>query len=351
MASNLFGLARKVSEYVRMRHGRQYRRADDAIDDSPRRSSYMQSRQALYRRFKNILFGEGGDGDRSRQPPIPPHPDQRPGAPPLPPAPHQPGAGAPGPPIPPPFAPPGSRHPRLPGPPPPPGAPGGTSPGSGGSGGGKKPPAPPAPPPPPPGRPGKPDPDQPDPNDFGPELGSGDIELLGRDAGYDVADFEAVMDSMRKTPGSSNVYGYYFEREARRTGILYVTFLGQGRGKERSGPGPTYAYYDVPVKKAHEFQRATKESAGAAVWDYLRIRGTIAGHQHQYRLVHVSGEYVPRKVTPIGYKNRAVPALGTARGPDGKRAYRRNTLPERTFFSRGRPNRGGPDRGEPNRGQ
>lgn len=173
-----------------------------------------------------------------------------------------------------------------------------------------------------------------------------DIQLLGRDAGYDQADFDAIMDSLRRTPGSSNVWGYFFEREARRTGILYVTFLRTGMdGKKIMLPGPTYAYYDVPVTKALAFQRAAPASAGGAVWEYLRIRGSIAGHQHQYRLVHVDGEYVPRKASPFGYVERAVPAIGV-----GRRGFRRNTLsPIR--WGNPRPNRGRPDRGEPDRGE
>lgn len=33
------------------------------------------------------------------------------------------------------------------------------------------------------------------------------------------------------------------------------------------GPGPTYAYYDVPVKKPLKFQEAAVGSARSAVWD------------------------------------------------------------------------------------
>jgi hypothetical protein len=184
-----------------------------------------------------------------------------------------------------------------------------------------------------------PDPDQ--------ELGPGDFELLGRDASYDRADWYVVMDQMRLTPGSSNVYGYYFETESRKQGILYVTFLASYRGEVRQGPGTTYAYYDVPVKKFREFQRATASSAGSAVWDYLRLRGTTWGHQHQYRLVQAHGEYVPRKATRGGFKTRNVPEIGET----GRRTYRRSTLPESTFPDRGYPDRGEPDRGEPDRGR
>jgi hypothetical protein len=170
-----------------------------------------------------------------------------------------------------------------------------------------------------------------------------DIELLGRDAGYYLPDWAAVMAGMRLTPGSSNVYGYYFVFESRDAGILYVTFLAVGEGGKRSGPGQTYAYYAVPGRKYHQFARASDSSAGSAVWDYLRVRGTIAGHQHNYRLVQSYGDYVPRKATPVGFRTRNVTAIGIT----GRRSYRRSTLPERIFA---RPNRGSPDRGNPDRG-
>jgi hypothetical protein len=170
-----------------------------------------------------------------------------------------------------------------------------------------------------------------------------DVELLGRDASYHRGDWAAVMAGMRLTPGSTNVFGYYFEFESRTQGILYVTFLAVGVGGKRSGPGQTYAYYDVPGRKYHQFARASDASAGGAVWDYLRIRGTIAGHQHNYRLIQSHGDYVPRKATPLGFRTRNVAAIGQT----GRRSYRRSTLPERMF---GRPERGAPDRGTPDRG-
>lgn len=189
---------------------------------------------------------------------------------------------------------------------------------------------------------GKPIDDEQPPGSEDRELGPEDFELLGRDAAYDRADWYVVMDQMRLTPGSSNVYGYYFETESRKTGILYVTFIASYRGEVREGAGATYAYYDVPVRKFHEFQRAAASSAGGAVWDYLRLRGTTWGHQHQYRLVQAHGDYVPRKATRKGFKTRNVPEIGET----GRRTYRRSTLPESTF-----PDRGTPDRGEPDRGR
>ncbi|MGV3485956.1 MAG: hypothetical protein ACO1RT_16185 [Planctomycetaceae bacterium] len=282
MASSLYGLARTVSEYARQRFGKQYQKLDETIERT-QPSVYVRTRRSLSQRFTDLLFGKK-DEPRQQAEPGQPH---SPGSPPW-----QTGA----PPI-----------QSLPG-------------GFGENSGGLQESAPRA----------------------SEELD--EIQILGRDAGYDPADFAAVMAGTRLTPGSSNVYGYYFEREARRTGILYVTFLGTMPGGARGGAGPTYAYYDVSVIKANAFQKASEASAGNAVWDYLRIRGTVAGHQHNYRLVHVTGEYVPRKATPVGYRNRAVPALGI-----GRREFRRNTLPAMRF-SRGEPNRAGPNRGAPGRG-
>ena len=220
-------------------------------------------------------------------------------------------------------------------------------------------PQPPLPTPPPPG------PESAGPTPPRPVTGQGEPEdegarVFGRGAPYRPEEFEQMMAEMRVTPGSTNVYGYFFEHESRTRGILYVTFLGATSSGGRSGPGQTYAYYDVPVRKYHEFSRATAQSAGGAVWDYLRVRGSVWLHQHNYRLVQSHGDYVPRKATQYGFKTRMVARMGGdgpyrqgEYSPAGERAnavrrsYTRSTLPERTFAN---PNRGGPNRGAPNRG-
>lgn len=313
---NLFGLARNASEYIRRRMSRSVQAADEVA--SARTSD--AERSSLARRLSSLVFGRrdrqqpttpvflppGGQQRDPSQPPIWPggsDQDRRSGLPPVQLPPQRPPVGRPDETIPPAAGPPSQPLP----------------PGS----------LPPPPPRPPVGIPGDGDEDE--------------IELLGRDASYHRGDWAAVMAAMRLTPGSSNVFGYYFEFESRTRGILYVTFLAVGVGGKRSGAGQTYAYYDVPGRKYNQFAQASDSSAGGAVWDYLRIRGTIAGHQHNYRLVQSHGDYVPRKATPIGFRTRNVAAIGQA----GRRSYRRSTLPERLFA---RPNRGTPDRGTPNRG-
>lgn len=174
------------------------------------------------------------------------------------------------------------------------------------------------------------------------------IELLPR-AEYPRLPDEQVFDSQWIHVGSSNVYAFNFQTTDRRSGILYVQFLNWAPGsKERSGPGPTYAYYDVPVSKWVSFkQAATNGSAGGAVWDYLRVRGSVYLHQHQYTLqrggITTTGEqYVPRRSTAKGLRKRTLTEPGT-----GRRGGVRSQLPE---VLNGKPNRGTPRNGAPNRG-
>lgn len=198
-----------------------------------------------------------------------------------------------------------------------------------------------------------------------------DIELDGRDASYDDRAWQRAQANEVIVVSSSNVYSYYFEQENPSSGILFVTFLNWEPGmpsKDRSGPGATYAYYGVPTRKYQEFVSAANESAGKAVWDYCRVRGTLHDHQHQYRLIQVAGDYVPRKATARGFAERTLVAPGMSAGNRRKtfrRSQSRENHPAGQFFkrstlaptrgagriNRGTPNRGTPNRGEPNRGE
>lgn len=181
------------------------------------------------------------------------------------------------------------------------------------------------------------------------------VQLLGRGAHYYPRDWEELQSREIFTPSSSNVYSYVYEPETDSVGILYVTFRrwrpGQ-KGPKPNMPGPTYAYYDVPLRTYNSFSRHAELSAGGAVWDYLRVRGSKWDHRHPYRLVGgvnvpLGGVYVPRKATKAGLRKRALPQQGI-----GRRGFRVSQLPEMSWSAnRGRPNRGTPDRGEPDRGR
>jgi len=146
---------------------------------------------------------------------------------------------------------------------------------------------------------------------------------------------------------SSSVWSYAFQQETEKYGTLYVTFLAwtPGTGKLHS-PGATYAYYDVTLAKYRAFKRDASRSAGEAVWDHLRVRGSVWEHQVPYEMVggvkvQDQGVYVPRKATEKGYMRRSIQ---DPYGPRGR--WVRSALPSREHL----PPRGEANRGTPNRG-
>lgn len=186
------------------------------------------------------------------------------------------------------------------------------------------------------------------------------ITILGRDKSYDADDWAEVSQKMRLV-SSSNVYGYLFQLESRTSGILYVQYLdytpssqAMGGTGERGGPGPVYAYYDIPLAKYKSFEAMAESSAGGAVWDYCRVRGSKFEHQHNYRLIQTSGDYVPRKTTAAGFKPRNTAAIGIGKrnkrlrdGGHARKQLQAQTFHWKRILPNGAPNRGTPDRGRP----
>lgn len=112
---------------------------------------------------------------------------------------------------------------------------------------------------------------------------------------------------------SSNVHsiGFIWNDDRPAEGTLKVRFLDSSGGKKSSRGGATYHYYDVHPRVFIEFQKAS--SKGKFVWDKLRVRGTVSGHQYRYWLARLSSSgYVPRQATRIGdeewYLQRSVKA-------------------------------------------
>lgn len=187
----------------------------------------------------------------------------------------------------------------------------------------------------------------------------------------------AIEEEVR-TPHSSNVYSFTYIQKTKRLGDMFVTFqaprlkgsktrttklaggivaspgafAGGGTGKR----GAMYKYSDVPVGVYRTFRSKARSSAGKAVWDELRIRGTIEGHQYTYQLVDaativqndVAGQYIPRRATAKGFVERtlAVPGTEMTRRP----RYWTSSLPDRAFPDRAAPNRGLPNTGAPQTG-
>lgn len=147
---------------------------------------------------------------------------------------------------------------------------------------------------------------------------------------------------------SSNVYSFSYTPESRTRGILYVTFrhgkpthyvsqVNKTTGKKyRMGVkpfvrGPMYAYFDVPQAVYTRLKSAS--SVGETIWDDLRIRGSVYGHQYRYTLVAgaktgpaFDDVYVPRKATQRGFAKRSVRLTGR------RQFVASNLAPERREF-------------------
>jgi len=149
---------------------------------------------------------------------------------------------------------------------------------------------------------------------------------------------EEVFANTIETPQSSNVYSFAYDQVE---GALYVTFKAGGkkdsRGHRPHVEGAMYVYGGKlrPVPPVVYGDMKSRSSKGKVVWDRLRVRGTIWGHQYPYRLVqgdfnHVGfqdrkDEYVPRKATRKGFAVRQVAYTGVGR----RGGQVKSTLPAR----------------------
>lgn len=156
---------------------------------------------------------------------------------------------------------------------------------------------------------------------------------------------------------SSNVHSIGFEWNDKQpeNGTLKVRFLDSEGGRKTSKGGATYHYYDVHPRVFIEFQRAA--SKGKFVWDRLRVRGTVSGHQYRYGLARISSSgYVPRQATRIGdeewYLRRRVQTEGG--GPLQSQLQDRmvrQLTPDQARRLSGSPRNGRPGDGRPNNGR
>jgi hypothetical protein len=215
---------------------------------------------------------------------------------------------------------------------------------------------PPLPPKPPGQRPTAPPPQEP------PELpdeAPGTRRVGGRQ--FEFAPDDPILTGQMIAVSSSNVHsiGYVWNDAEPMKGTLKVRFLGNGAGGKKTGKGPLYNYYGVHPAVFIAFQNAA--SKGKFVWDRLRVRGTVSGHQFRYDLAGLGeGRYVPRKATRLGpneyFLKREV------RTRDGRthtshlqdelvQRLGTNRLPPKHIAGRGMPQRGTPNRGTPGRGR
>jgi hypothetical protein len=110
-----------------------------------------------------------------------------------------------------------------------------------------------------------------------------------------------VSGAMVPTPNSSNVYEFGYDAEH---GYLYVRFKKGMAPKEHvrpNAPGSLYRYSAVTPEEFLSLYKVRDGGGGGGpgdwVWDHLRERGTVSGHQKDYELVGIMDSYVPRKAT------------------------------------------------------
>lgn len=145
---------------------------------------------------------------------------------------------------------------------------------------------------------------------------------------------------------SSNVHsiGYIWNDEDPAHGTLQVRFLDHKKGREgKAGAG--YQYFRVHPEVFRLFLKAS--SKGKFVWDRLRVRGTVSGHQYRYSIATLGSDgYVPRKARRVNghewFLKRSV------RDRNGQ--VRSSQLPKQ-LVGPYRPRGAWPNRGTPNRGR
>tara|TARA_R110000803_G_scaffold23906_4_gene58203 strand:+ start:6047 stop:6802 length:756 start_codon:yes stop_codon:yes gene_type:complete len=144
---------------------------------------------------------------------------------------------------------------------------------------------------------------------------------------------------------STNVHSYIYDfynntlfvtYRAYRQGGGGVAWRDIGKGQRANSPGVTYAYFHVEERMYLKMRGYA--SKGEFVWDALRKRGTIDGHQYEYSAVSPQTNedgslYVPRKATRKGLRNRSIVIGDKTRT---KPKIVRNTLPEIKFSTKRR---------------
>jgi hypothetical protein len=161
---------------------------------------------------------------------------------------------------------------------------------------------------------------------------------------------------------SSNVHsiGFEFNFDYPLKSKLIIRYKQKDRQSGRSGTvgGPTYEYLDVHPDWFDDLQQAG--SKGKWVWDQLRIRGTVAGHQYRYNLTRAAQGYLPRRALVRNGIQRFQRRQRTAVYSDGRTEILTSPLPNavigRYSPTAHRPNvgnmdRGRMERGTPNRGR
>lgn len=145
---------------------------------------------------------------------------------------------------------------------------------------------------------------------------------------------------------SSHVYSHRYDFDASTLYVRYLHWEPGMKSTDRSGPGATYAYYDVSPEQYRALSRAG--SVGTWIWDNLRVRGSVAAHQHRYQLADIVNGYVPRQVVMDMYNGKIAEIYRPRKISVHGTTTVKSSLP-RQFIQYYNPKRGLPNDGAPRR--
>jgi len=116
------------------------------------------------------------------------------------------------------------------------------------------------------------------------------------------ANHPIVTGDMVPTPDSTNVYEFGYDAASSYLYVRFKSGLAPGEHARPNAPGALYRYAGVTPDEFLSLYKLRNHSGhgggpGDWVWDHLRVRGTVSGHQKDYELVGVIAGYVPRKAT------------------------------------------------------
>lgn len=149
---------------------------------------------------------------------------------------------------------------------------------------------------------------------------------------------------------SSNVHsiGYVFNFDAPLRGTMMVRYWQRNRAGSGRVPGPTYEYLRIHPDFFDDLW-IQASSKGRWIWDNIRIRGTVAGHQYSYNLARAAQNYLPRRARVVNGRQVLERRRRVAERRDGSRYVLTSPLPTEYIGAyrpqAHRPNVGNPDRG------
>ena len=179
---------------------------------------------------------------------------------------------------------------------------------------------------------------------------AGNVPLPGRQV-WGESGLWMVQGKWKIVQNSDNIYAIRYDIESESLFVQFKHWAPPMPFGSQNGPGPIYEYKGVSIPEAHSIFRA--KDAGDWLWDNLRVRGTWSGHQKPYRIVSISGGYLPRKAT-ANYRGTGQEWFVRRQtwGPNGKAVYSQlPTAPAPPMGQDGRPFRAPPNRGRPNNGK